>query len=256
MIYIEDYVVAHKGMGAKKNQDNIFVNGFYLDKENNGIKNYSKKENKKNNNLVYGVFDGIGGLNQGEYASYISVTMLKKLLSTTTIKKALLKINNELVKIKKEEKIDMGTTASIVKVKKNKLIINQVGDSPIYILSGDKFVKLVEQDNNVNLLDNYLGKNKKINISQKSFELNNNDKILICSDGLTSAVGDLEIEYYLSESNDIKYIANKLMNYALMDGGKDNISIIILRVKKDYTNLISIIIMIVIFIVFSILFII
>ena len=256
MIYIEEYVLVHKGLGNKKNQDNVFVNGFYLDKENDGIKNYIKKDNKKIDNLVYGVFDGIGGLKQGEYASYIGVSFLKKYNKNNTIKNILTKINNELLKIKKEEKIDMGTTASIVKVKNNKLIINQVGDSPIYILSNGKLIKFIEQENSVNLLDNYLGKNKRLSIKQSSYELKNNDKILICSDGLSSAVGDLEIEYYLSESNDIKYICSKLMNYALMDGGKDNISIIALKVKKDYTNIVSIIIIVIIFIVFSLLFII
>lgn len=238
MYYIEDYCIVSKGITPLKNQDNIFVNGFSLVSNNNGFNNYKLHRTLTNKGLCYAVFDGIGGLEKGEYASLVSVQMLTSLCKKENKHDILQQINQKLYHIKQNEKIDLGAVGSIVKIKKNKLILNQVGDCPIYILRDNKLSKYIEKKTNSNLLDNYLGKTERINIKEDSINIKSNDKILICSDGLTNEVGDLEIEYILSSSQDISYITNKLLNYALMNGGKDNISIITLKVKKSYREII------------------
>lgn len=253
MLYVEDYVIVNKGIKPNNNQDNIFVNGIFLSENNNGLNNYTRKINYKSNNLIYAVFDGIGGMEKGEYASYIC----SKLLSTNingNINDILNIINDKIIKINKDENINMGSTASIIKIKRNKLYISQVGDSPIYVLSDGKFTKILGKNNGGNMLDNYLGKDKNLSINNKVFNIKNGDKILICSDGLSNEVGELEIEYILDQSNDAKYISDKLLNYSLISGGKDNISIITIIVKRNYYQIIYIVLFVLIAIIIFILF--
>lgn len=238
MYYIEDYCVVSKGIVPLSNQDNIFINGMSLSSNNNGLNNYKIKRNLTNRKLCYAVFDGIGGLEKGDYASLIAVQTLTRLHNKKKLKDILIQINQTLNKIKKDDNINLGTVGSIIKIEKKQLIINQVGDSPIYIFRDNKFSKYIDEKSNSNLLDNYLGKDENIRIKESKITLKKNDKIIICSDGLPKEVGDLEIEYILSSSNDVSYITNKLLNYALMNGGKDNISIITLMVKKNYSEII------------------
>lgn len=253
MLYFEDYVIVNKGIKPDNNQDNIYVNGIFLSEKNNGLNNYTKKINYRSKNLIYAVFDGVGGMDRGEYASYICSKVLCSNINNN-INDTLNIINNKIIKINKDENIKMGSTASIIKIKRNKLCISQVGDSPIYILSKGIFTKVSDKKEESNILNNYLGNNN-INITNRVFDIKNGDKILICSDGLTNEVGELEIEYILDQSDDSKYISDKLLNYALINGGNDNISIITIVVKRNYHKIIYIlsliVIVIILFIIFS-----
>ncbi len=253
MLYYEDYVIVNKGIKPDNNQDNIYANGIFLSEKNNGLNNYKKKVNYKKCNLVYAVFDGVGGMDRGEYASYICSKVLCSNINNG-INDTLNIINNKIIKSNKDDNINMGSTASIVRIKGSKVYISQVGDSPIYLLSKGKFIKIVDEKKDSNILDNYLGNNK-INITNKVFNIKNGDKILICSDGLSNEVGELEIEYILDQSDDSKYISDKLLNYALINGGNDNISIITIVVKRKYYQIIYIlslvVIVVILFIIFS-----
>ena len=253
MLYFEDYVIVNKGLKRDKNQDNIYVNGLYLRENNNGLNSYEKKNNWLKKELNYAIFDGIGGIDNGGYASYICSKILS--LNFNKSNNIILNIiNTKILEINKEKNINMGSTASIIKIKRNKLYISQVGDSPVYLLSKGQFTKLSEKNDNSNLLDNYLGKQKCVNVSNKIITLKKGDKILMCSDGLSNEVGELEIEYIMDQSDDTKYIADKLLNYALVNGGKDNISIITIIVKRNKFLLyifLLVLILIVLFIIFS-----
>lgn len=241
MFDIEDYVVVNKGIEKDINQDNIFVNGYYLSEKNNGLDNYTVKKNNTYNKLIYSVFDGIGGLQNGEYASYTCCNILSKSYNKESMDKILNTINQTLLKMTSLENIKLGTTASILQICGNKVIINQIGDSPIYILFKNNFIKLVEKDiDDDYLLPNYLGNSEKFNNNNKIYKLSDIDKIIICSDGLSKEISDLEINNILKQSDDVKFICEKLLNSALMNGGKDNISIIALKVKRNYIEIINI----------------
>lgn len=131
MYYIEDYCVVNKGIVPLNNQDNIFVNGNSLAPNNNGLSNYKIHRNLINKELCYAVFDGIGGLDNGEEASLIGVQTLTNLYKKKPLKDILIQINQTLCNIKKEKNINLGTVGSVIKVEKKQLIINQVGDCPL-----------------------------------------------------------------------------------------------------------------------------
>ncbi len=222
MLYIEDYGTVHKGIKNAINQDNVYLNGFSLPMKNEGLNNYQVK-NSKPNNLIYCVFDGIGGLNNGEYASFIGTNILNK-YPTDNINNLIDEINTKIYL----EHNNMGTTMSLVTID-DVLRTYQIGDSPIYIFDNNKLTKLVEQ--NSNLLDNYLGKSDTIKVSMKEFKLTPGMKIVICSDGLSKEVSDENIESVLKNTDEALYITQKLLNEALKNGGNDNISIITLVCK-------------------------
>lgn len=234
MIYIEDYVVVNIGLVSLINQDNIYCNGIYLNENNKGVNNYKIKTNRLTKNNIYAVFDGIGGLSNGEYASYISCNILSK-NKDKDINEILDIINKNILDYNKKNNTEIGTTGSIVRITKNNIEIACIGDSPIFITDSNEVIKIVEHNKDDNMLDNYLGC-EKLNIYNKKIKLKNNGKILICSDGLTKEVGNNEIEYLLKQDN-IKYIGDKLMNYALKNGGRDNISIILIEYKKSYKEI-------------------
>ena len=64
-----------------------------------------------------------------------------------------------------------------------------------------------------------------------------NDTYLLCSDGLTDMVTDDEIRIMLVEAGtNIERAANNLVRFANEKGGKDNISVVIAYVKKEFSS--------------------
>ncbi len=237
MFEIEEYGIVHKGMKKDINEDNIYLNGFYLEENNDGLNNYTKKKTTSSKRKIYGVFDGISGLEKGNLAAYKATNLLSK-IEKESLLDALKIINKQLYEIKTKEKIELGTTASVINLDKNNLVVAQIGDSAIYMLIDNEFIKLKGENNVGHLLNNYLGKNDFVSIKERKFKIRKNAKLIICSDGLTNSVSDDKISSLLASSNDIVYIANKLLNDALINKTSDNISIICLNVRKNYMKII------------------
>ena len=57
-------------------------------------------------------------------------------------------------------------------------------------------------------------------------ELQKNDLVLLCSDGLTNMVDDIEIQNTLRMSKDANLCCEKLVELANSKGGKDNITVV------------------------------
>ena len=62
-----------------------------------------------------------------------------------------------------------------------------------------------------------------------SVELKPEDKILMCSDGLSNMVDDAEILEIINREPDIEKAARMLIDAANENGGKDNISVVIVE---------------------------
>lgn len=56
-----------------------------------------------------------------------------------------------------------------------------------------------------------------------------NDKLLLCSDGLTNMVEDYEIKTIVQSSDDIESAVHRLIDQANENGGKDNISVVLVE---------------------------
>lgn len=150
----------------------------------------------------------------------------------------------------------MGTTLVTALFTNNKFIVGHIGDSRAYRLRGDILIQLTEDhsllqeqlnsglitpeqakvSHHRNLVTRALGIDPEVELTIQEFDVEVNDLYLMCSDGLTDLVDDEAIQAILLAANgNIELAANALVRAANELGGKDNISVIIAWVKKDFS---------------------
>lgn len=215
--------------------------------------------------LLMMVADGMGGANEGDYASSEIIKRLTESFNNkkcfhnlfeirTWIVHTLRKLNKEIYNLS-ESNSDykgMGSTVIIAFLFKNKLIIANAGDSRAYILNRRKFIQVSEDHTYVNYLYNS-GQIKKEDIKvhpsrhvltnaigiypslSVEFKILNYNKeaILLCSDGLYNNLKENDIENILRTDEDINTKVSNLINVANYNGGSDNISIALWECLDD-----------------------
>ena len=206
--------------------------------------------------------DGMGGHKAGEIASKLAAnSVLQNLIywlercTEHTISRNLKKVvirfihkaNNKiyLESLLDYEKYGMGTTIVVAVARKNKLIFAHVGDSRAYLLRNESLIRLTvdhsraqEQINNGvitleqsaksplrNFLTRALGTSKQVQVEVQQIALKTDDKILLCSDGLTDMLTDRDIEKILNKALTLEKSVTELIKYANAAGGLDNISV-------------------------------
>ncbi|MGO3751422.1 MAG: Stp1/IreP family PP2C-type Ser/Thr phosphatase [Peptoniphilaceae bacterium] len=205
--------------------------------------------------------DGMGGHKAGEIASSIAVEEIGKFLEKeveneeeliSLIKDSIYEVNKKIFSLAKEnlKYRGMGTTLSLIYIYNNEIYYASIGDSRIYEISknninqitmDDSFINYLIQMGEIskeeaknhpkrNVLTKALGTSESIDVEVKKLSLNKGYRYLICSDGLTNMVKDQKI-YEILEKKEIEDGANKLIQEALLNGGIDNITLIIIDNK-------------------------
>ncbi len=149
----------------------------------------------------------------------------------------------------------MGTTLVVALFTNNKLIAGHIGDSRLYRMRELQLTQLTEDhsllqeqlrsglitpeqakySNNKNLVTRALGIDAEVELEVREFNVEVGDIYLLCSDGLTDLVDDEEIELTLQSLNtNLELAANQLIQMANDYGGKDNVSVILVRVLKSF----------------------
>ena len=204
---------------------------------------------------LYGVADGMGGHNGGETASAGARDELIRFLqghkpSTDALRSGFESANTVLFRQQEEDKklAGMGTTLSVVWMSEDFAYLGHAGDSRIYLLRDGKLQQMTddhslvgelmrmgyltpeqaEKHPNKNVITRAVGTEKGIDVDLAVEERQEGDVWMVCSDGLHGMVTDSEIEKILA-ANAPKEAARKLMDAALKAGGRDNISVIVLR---------------------------
>lgn len=256
-----------KGHIRPNNEDNIFFDGFYLTGQNRD-EAVSYVSQPKDDFSVYAVFDGMGGTDFGEEASYIAAETAANLYSDFKEEDEisfadefvieLVKRSNEAI-CKKAEELGsklMGSTMALVAVYKNKAKFYNVGDSRIYLQRNNTIIQMSIDDSfaqrlhqlgvisreeaanhkDRNKLIQYLGVNpasNNIDIHMSDeIELVEGDKILICSDGLSEMVPNKQINDVLVKQISVGDKCEELICEALNNGGRDNVSVILIEVQE------------------------
>jgi PPM family protein phosphatase len=123
-----------------------------------------------------------------------------------------------------------------------------VGDSRVYLVRSDAVTQLTRDDSWANLhaadepedeglrsqmknvLTKALGAREEVDFAVAEHELASGDIVLLCSDGLTNMLPDDRIqEIVLARSEDLEGACQELVSEANDRGGRDNISVILLR---------------------------
>jgi protein phosphatase len=150
----------------------------------------------------------------------------------------------------REDYTGMGTTAVAAVINENLLTVGSAGDSRCYILSGGKLVQVTKDDSWVsaawaegilnpdeierhplrNVITKAVGAKEDIEIDVVERKLSPGDVVLICSDGLHSMIHDDKILEVLQTSPpSLEDGAARLIEAANEAGGKDNVSVVLVR---------------------------
>lgn len=145
----------------------------------------------------------------------------------------------------------MGTTITAVILDNQMAYVANVGDSRVYLIRGDKIKQLTTDHSLVseqmraglisekdakkhklkNIITRSVGYQEDVEIDVTKFEVKKDDRILLCSDGLTNMVDDKEIQATVLGSDDLRRICKTLIDRANAKGGDDNITVLLCRVK-------------------------
>jgi len=149
----------------------------------------------------------------------------------------------------------MGTTLVVCLFYDNKMTVGHLGDSRLYLLRDGKFSQvtrdhslLQEQiDSGIitaeqakhaqhkNLVTKALGIDPTVEPEIKEYATKTGDVYLLCSDGLCDMVDDEDMGMTLQAlGGNLKLAAQQLVQMANDNGGKDNVSVILVRVLRDY----------------------
>ena len=149
----------------------------------------------------------------------------------------------------------MGTTLVVGVFTNNKLLVGHIGDSRMYRLR-DQVLSQITEDHSVlqeqinsgyitpeqakyalnkNLVTRALGIDHEVELELNEHDVEVGDIYLVCSDGLTDMVDDDAIQSVLNELMlDMNAAAQALVQLANDNGGKDNISVILIKVKESF----------------------
>lgn len=208
------------------------------------------------------VADGMGGHRGGEIASKLAVDATQASYQTdlnedrAAALKAAVDHANRLIlneSLSDEALMGMGTTCTAMAVHEGYAYFVHVGDSRAYVLRDGELVQLTQDHSLVgemvrsgilsdedarnhpkrNVITRSLGIHGIINLDTpfSPFELKKDDVFLLCTDGLTSLVNDDEISGSLSE-NKPDDACRKLVDAANQKGGKDNITVVVVKIGK------------------------
>jgi protein phosphatase len=144
----------------------------------------------------------------------------------------------------------MGTTLVAAAVVGNTVAIAHVGDSRAYRVRDGEIARLTrdhslleqfkeinpqmtrEEEANFphkNVITRALGLSEAVEIDIKTHEFRENDKYLLCSDGLSGHVADEEMLELLKDAQDLTLTAEELIARANRAGGNDNITVVLLK---------------------------
>lgn len=210
---------------------------------------------------IFIVADGMGGHNAGEFASRYAVeTIVEEVKAsfernpTIILSKAINKANTYIRQKAGEDKalMGMGTTIVIATCIGKYLEVANVGDSRLYLINdrieqvtidhslveemiqrGGIDRKSARNHPDKNIITRALGARNTIEADFFNLELEAGDIVLLCSDGLTNMVEDEEIRKILKSGGSLKERAEALVRMANDNGGKDNISVIIIEPSAD-----------------------
>lgn len=212
------------------------------------------------------VADGMGGHAAGEVASEIAVkTVCESLLPAlkqnllhqdllSGLKEAINQANQAVTSAAKENSAwqGMGTTLTVLLLQDGQALLGHVGDSRMYRWRTEHLEQLSEDHTLVaeqlrqgrissgeagrsglgHILLQAIGVSEPLDICLQQFPLAAGDLFLLCSDGLTDMLNTADIAQLLRDNPDPEQCCPALIDQALKAGGKDNLTVILIRIDE------------------------
>lgn len=246
-MYMKSFALTDKGVVRSDNQDSFII-----------------EKCLSRDSLIVALCDGMGGakagglasqLSNNSFVSYIYGKLTSRVNKPLDYKKILTEACIEANGVSYEySKFDeayngMGTTivGGVIKGNGNGYIIN-VGDSRAYHISkrNDSITQITRDHSLVeellefgaitkeqakihpqrNVITRALGSEEAVEVDYYELYLHSGDILLLCSDGLSNIVSDLEMLDYAKEYPDPELLCQSLMRKALNRGAKDNVTVL------------------------------
>jgi PPM family protein phosphatase len=208
------------------------------------------------------VSDGMGGHNAGEVASAMTLQSLYETLvehgpgaeTGARIKAAVEQANLKVIAAGRRPSLaDMGATVTAILVAGGEAHIAEVGDSRAYLLRGGVLRRITEDQNFAqvlissgqmtpdeanaspwrNVLLQAMGHSLDLKVALGTLALRQRDLLILCSDGLTSHVSDLELRNVVLSAASLDVACDRLVALANERGGTDNITVLVAGVRGD-----------------------
>lgn len=207
------------------------------------------------------VCDGMGGAAGGNIASALAVKVISDKINASyrenmkdssvknMLDSALTAANIEVYDFAeaRPELRGMGTTVVCAIVRDNQAYIAHAGDSRAYVVSDESITQITtdhsvvqdllsrgkitfeqaENHPNKNIITRAVGVDKSIDIDFAQVDLNDDDVLLLCTDGLSNYVSNNDILQIMSDGKHYAF-ADRLVNKANGNGGGDNITVVII----------------------------
>lgn len=205
---------------------------------------------------VFAVADGMGGHRAGDIASATALEAFEARLADGDSLGGAIEAANAKVFAKAQTDPDMrgmGTTVTAVQFDEETALVGHVGDSRAYLLRDGDLTQVTEDHSLVeelvregrlsreeaavhpqrSIITRALGVDESVDVDVYEIDLRPADRILVCSDGLTSMVRDEEIARMLRGETDPQATAHQLVDAANRAGGEDNITVLVIDVEGD-----------------------
>jgi protein phosphatase len=210
------------------------------------------------------VADGMGGIIGGEVASGLAVKAVSEYLLdhlganagtediSTALMVALVEANRQIRERadRQTELRGMGTTIILALVQGDTASLAHVGDSRAYLVRGDAIRQLTEDHSVVaqivkagtitgdearshklkHVLSQALGSSPSLTPGLRTIRLRRGDSIMLCTDGVTDMVEDVELASIVRTcAENVERACEEIVARANENGGRDNITVVILH---------------------------
>ncbi len=250
-------VCTDTGRIRENNEDNFYLDGRTRENVAQGHVLFGHK--KWGRRLLAAVCDGMGGEEQGELASLLAVRALAaadpSIKKGKDLEEAFFAANRAVCEeIRKNGGQGMGSTMTALLIKDGAAFPVNLGDSRIYLFRKGSLMRLTTDHSRAEVmrragllteaaarthpgryvLTRYLGVPEEELAPEpergEQIPLRRGDIFLLCSDGLTDMLPDTEIARILSKGNRPEKQAEVLVEAALACGGRDNVTVAVIRV--------------------------
>jgi protein phosphatase len=213
--------------------------------------------------------DGMGGYNAGEVASGMATTFIKSEMSRWLTQAGKSANNKELRRAieicvdnanrsifnaanSNPQYVGMGTTLVVGVFQGDRAMLGHIGDSRCYRLRNRELVQITkdhsllqeqldaglitpeqaEMSSNKNLVTRALGVEDTVMTEINEHRIEAGDLYILCSDGLSDMVADPQICQIAADNTDLTVMGDQLVDAANAAGGRDNISVILVRASN------------------------
>lgn len=209
---------------------------------------------------LFAVADGMGGAQAGEVASKLAASALEEdstgLGGVERVNALIQEANRRIYDRASSDPSasGMGTTMTVALVEGMSVVIGHVGDSRGYLVRGDSMEQLTEDHSLVNellksgklseeeahvhpqrsVITRAVGTDPDVDVDAFTIEAEDGDVFLLCSDGLTDMVEDVDILDLIDRNRgDLEKAVRALVQFANKEGGEDNITAVAFRISAD-----------------------